>query len=47
VTDTVPPFRLGAEAPMDKIKTVPAAPLVAETIRRLHDGRDLSDLMVF
>jgi ribose-phosphate pyrophosphokinase len=47
VTDTVPPFRLGADAPWDKIDTVPAAPLLAETIRRLHDGRALTDLMVF
>jgi ribose-phosphate pyrophosphokinase len=47
VTDTVPPFRLGADAPWDKIDTVRAAPLLAETIRRLHDGRALTDLMVF
>jgi ribose-phosphate pyrophosphokinase len=47
VTDTVPPFRLGADAPRDKIDTVHAAPLLAETIRRLHDGRALTDLMVF
>lgn len=47
VTDAVPPFRLGANAPLDKIDTVPAAPLLAETIRRLHDGQALTDLMVF
>jgi ribose-phosphate pyrophosphokinase len=47
VTDTVPPFRLGADAPWDKVDTVRAAPLLAETIRRLHDGRTLTDLMVF
>jgi ribose-phosphate pyrophosphokinase len=47
VTDAVPPFRLGADAPWDKIDTVRAAPLLAETIRRLHEGRALTDLMVF
>ncbi len=47
VADTVPPFRLGADAPWDKIDIVRAAPLLAETIRRLHDGRALTDLMVF
>jgi ribose-phosphate pyrophosphokinase len=45
VTDTVPPFRLGAHAPRDKIDTVPAAPLLAEAIRRLHGGEAVTDLM--
>ena len=35
VSDTVPPFRLDAHARRDKIDIVPAAPLLAETIRRL------------
>lgn len=47
VTDTVPPFRLPAGAARDKLTVLPAAPLLAETIRRLHAGRDLSDLLVF
>jgi ribose-phosphate pyrophosphokinase len=47
VTDSVPPFRLGASAARDKIDTVTAAPLLAETIRRLHEGRALTDLLVF
>lgn len=47
VTDTVPPFRLDANAPRDKIDTLHAAPLLAETIRRLHEGLALTDLMVF
>jgi ribose-phosphate pyrophosphokinase len=46
VTDTVPPFRLGADARLDKIDTLPAAPLLAETVRRLHRGQALTDLMV-
>ena len=46
VTDSVPPFRLEASA-RGKIDTIAAAPLVAETIRRLHEGRALTDLLVF
>jgi ribose-phosphate pyrophosphokinase len=47
VSDTVAPFRLEGIAQRDKIDTVPAAPLLAETIRRLHRGEALTDLMVF
>ena len=47
VTDAVPPFRLEAGVARDKIDTIPAAPLLAESIRRLHEGRSLSDLLVF
>jgi ribose-phosphate pyrophosphokinase len=46
VTDSVPPFRLEASA-RGKIDTIAVAPLLAETIRRLHDGRALTDLLVF
>jgi ribose-phosphate pyrophosphokinase len=46
VTDTVPPFRLDANARLDKIDTLHAAPLLAETVRRLHLGQALTDLMV-
>jgi ribose-phosphate pyrophosphokinase len=46
VTDTVPPFRLDASARLDKIDTLHAAPLLAETVRRLHLGQALADLMV-
>jgi len=44
VTDAVPAFRL---ATRDKVVTLPAAPLLSETIRRLHEERSLTDLMVF
>ena len=44
VSDAIPPFRL---ATRDKVVTLPAAPLLAETIRRLHEERSLTDLMVF
>ncbi|MEX0752194.1 MAG: ribose-phosphate diphosphokinase [Xanthobacteraceae bacterium] len=49
VTDTVPSFRLAGEgeAVRGKIDILPAAPLLAETIRRLHEGAALNDLLVF
>jgi ribose-phosphate pyrophosphokinase len=47
VTDSVPAFRLGPDAAWDKLEILPAAPLLAETITRLHDGRPLIDLVVF
>ena len=47
VTDAVPPFRLGSGPARDKIDILPAAPLLAAVIRRLHEGRALSDLFVF
>ncbi|HEY9215039.1 MAG TPA: ribose-phosphate pyrophosphokinase [Ancylobacter sp.] len=46
-TDSVPPFRLPAGAVRDKLDIVSAAPLLAEAIRRLHEGRPLTDLLVF
>jgi ribose-phosphate pyrophosphokinase len=47
VTDTVPPFRLPAGAARDKLVILPAAPLLAEAIARLHDERPLTELLVF
>jgi ribose-phosphate pyrophosphokinase len=47
VTDSIPPFRLGAAARHDKIDSLPVAPLLAEAICRLHAGRALSDMLVF
>ncbi|MGA8966507.1 MAG: ribose-phosphate diphosphokinase [Pseudolabrys sp.] len=47
VGDTVPPFRLDRPEHNSKLVILPAAPLLAETIRRLHDERSLTDLMVF
>jgi ribose-phosphate pyrophosphokinase len=46
-TDTIPPFRFGTDAPCDKLTILPSAPLFAEAIRRLHEGRSLADLLVF
>ncbi|MGP0092401.1 MAG: ribose-phosphate diphosphokinase [Xanthobacteraceae bacterium] len=47
VTDAVPAFRLGPGAVSNKVDIISAAPLLAETIRRLHEGRSLTDLLVF
>jgi ribose-phosphate pyrophosphokinase len=47
VTDAVPPFRLAQPEKNKKLVVLPAAPLLAETIRRLHEERSLTDLMVF
>lgn len=48
VTDTVSRFRLPpGSAALAKIDTLPAAPLLAETIRRLHENQPLTGLLVF
>ena len=47
VTDTVPAFRLRAEVARAKMDCLPAAPLLAEAIRRLHGDETLTDLLVF
>jgi ribose-phosphate pyrophosphokinase len=47
VSDTVPPFRLPAGATLDKLDILPSAPLFAEAIARLHEGRPLTELLVF
>jgi len=47
VTDSVPPFRISDDAARGKIDILPVAPLLAETIRRLHAGDTLGDLLVF
>jgi ribose-phosphate pyrophosphokinase len=47
VTDTIPPFRLPKPRENKKLTILPVAPLLAEAIRRLHERRSLTDLMVF
>jgi ribose-phosphate pyrophosphokinase len=47
ITDSVPPFRLDPAIVRSKIDVTPAAPLLAEAIRRLYWGQTLSDLLVF
>jgi ribose-phosphate pyrophosphokinase len=47
ITDAVPPFRLPEGPAKAKVDILPAAPLLAEAIGRIRDGRSLSDLYVF
>jgi ribose-phosphate pyrophosphokinase len=47
VTDAVPLFRLDHPEKNKKLVILPAALLLAETIRRLHEDRSLTDLLVF
>jgi ribose-phosphate pyrophosphokinase len=43
----VPPFRLERATENKKLVILPSAPLLAEAIRRLHEERSLTDLIVF
>jgi ribose-phosphate pyrophosphokinase len=45
VTDTILPFRLDPELIRNKLVVLPAAPLFAEAIRRIHAGGSLVDLL--
>lgn len=47
VTDSVPPFRLPSGPVLAKLEIVSAAPLLAETIRRLHYGKALGDVLQY
>jgi ribose-phosphate pyrophosphokinase len=47
ITDAVPAFRLKDSLVRDKVEILPAAPLLAEAIRRLHQGEPLTDLHAF
>lgn len=47
VTDSIPPFRLPSGATRHKLDIIPAAPLLAAAVRRLNEGRTLTDLTVF
>lgn len=46
-TNTVPPFRLPPGSVRDRLTLLDAAPLLAETIRRLHEGGSLDGLDSF
>ncbi|MGJ5197827.1 MULTISPECIES: ribose-phosphate diphosphokinase [unclassified Bradyrhizobium] len=46
-TDSVPPFRLPPGAVRDKLEIVSAAPLLGETIRRLHHNEPLTELLPY
>lgn len=45
VTDTIPPFRLDPNLARNKLTVLPAAPLFAEAIRRIHSGSSLVELL--
>jgi ribose-phosphate pyrophosphokinase len=47
ITDAVPPFRLARPEHSAKLVILPCAPLLAEAIKRLHEDKSLTDLMVF
>ncbi|HTO65974.1 MAG TPA: ribose-phosphate diphosphokinase [Bradyrhizobium sp.] len=46
-TDSVPPFRLPPGPVRDKLEIISAAPLLAETVRRLHQDESLTDLLPY
>lgn len=46
-TDSVPAFRLPQGPVRSKLEVVSAAPLLGETIRRLHCGEPLTDLLLY
>lgn len=45
VTDTVPPFRLSAETIATRLTVLKTAPLLAEAVRRIHEGGSLVELL--
>jgi len=45
VTDTILPFRLDPALVRDRLTVLPAAPLVAEAIQRIHTGGSLVELL--
>lgn len=46
VTDSVPSLCFGTAALPEKLTVLPSAALLAEAVRRLHEGRALADLYV-
>jgi ribose-phosphate pyrophosphokinase len=45
VTDTVPPFRLPESLRSSKVRVLDVAPLLAEAVRRLHEGGSIVELV--
>lgn len=45
ITDTIPPFRITSEALRQKLTVLDGAALVAESIRRIHAGGSLIELL--
>jgi ribose-phosphate pyrophosphokinase len=44
-TDSVPPFRLDSAVVAQRLTVLPSAPLFAATIRRIHEGGSIVDLL--
>jgi ribose-phosphate pyrophosphokinase len=47
ITDAVPAFRISGGSAENKVDILPAAPLLANAIKRLEAGESLTDLFVF
>jgi ribose-phosphate pyrophosphokinase len=45
ITDTVPPFRLRSAEARAKLTVLDAAALLAEAIRRIHEGGSIVELL--
>ena len=45
ITDTIPPFRLDAAMVNEKVTVLSASSLIAEAIRRIHEGGSLVELL--
>ncbi|MBI3915833.1 MAG: ribose-phosphate pyrophosphokinase, partial [Betaproteobacteria bacterium] len=45
VTDTIPPFRIDAGLAQRKLVLLETAPLLAEAIRRIHEGGSIVELL--
>ncbi|MFZ2406614.1 MAG: ribose-phosphate pyrophosphokinase, partial [Methylobacter sp.] len=45
VTNTLPPFRLDPELVRNRLTVLDAAPLFADAIQRIHNGRSIVDLL--
>ncbi|MGE5524801.1 MAG: ribose-phosphate diphosphokinase [Rhodospirillaceae bacterium] len=45
VTDSIPPFRLPAEFLAENVTVLETAPLIAEAVRRMHDGGSIVELL--
>ena len=45
IADCIPPFRLTSPEVLSKLDAIATAPLVAEAIRRMHEGGSLVDLL--
>lgn len=45
ITDSVPPFRLGAQVAESRVKIISASKLFADCVKRLHEGGSIAQLL--